>query len=257
MAVLEFHIFKREGWVSGMAKSYTVPTDGIDNTPVIRVAGQYHLMCDFVEENPTKKDSGEQIDKLRVDCTCVGGLPATQKGHKLTLWLRNPSESHKDGGAFCAKIQLRLADALGLMPKNYKPGDEIEIDWLNVKGRQFVAFLTMQKGTDGVERLDLDGANIYHVDDDAVSHIPKGMTEISLLPAALRRISKDPANARNQQPAGGAAKAAATGAANGGTAANKQTAKQSQPQQSQQPVGAGAGAANGSAATSQVSMDDL
>ncbi len=200
-----------------------MPSDGLSNVPQVRSPGWFHFSVVSADEAPIKKATGEQIDKVMITATCQGGTVKGEEKKQYTFWLRNPSESHKDGGEFCAKIQARFADALGILPKDAEGGEEVEVAWAKAGGRQFVAQLTMQKGTDSVERLDMNGCEVYHVDDESVSSIPKNMQVLQLLPAALRRISTDPNNARNHapaangngktatanKPAGGAAKAAA------------------------------------------------
>ena len=212
-----------------------MPASGLDNTQLVKRPGWFHFIVDKADEQPTKKQTGELIDKIHIQATCQGGTDKTQEKGQFGFWLRNPSESHKDGGEFCAKIQGRFADALCILP-HAEPGEEVDVPWAKSGGRQFIASLTLQKGTDGVERLDLDGSEVYHVDDPAVAHVPKNQAVLKLLPAALRRLATDKNDARNTAAGGGAApagKAAVPAAKTGGNGAAKQ------------PVGAGAGGNGG------------
>jgi len=169
--------------------------------------GWFHFLVNLIDEQPTKRDGGA-IDGIRVECTCLGGTEASQEKRSFDPVLFNPSENHKDGGEFATRVHLRLADACCFpLPA---AGEEVDIDWSKAKGSQIVALVKLSKGQDGKERLEIDGAHIYHVDDPDVKEIPKNQKMLALLPASKRRLSKDSNDARNQ-PAKPANKAGGTG----------------------------------------------
>jgi len=235
-----------------MAKSYKQPAS-MEVSSFLDKPGSFHFMVKRIDEDPTGKDGG-QLDGIKVEMTVRDGTDKSQIKREFNPILFNPSESHKDGGEFATKVHLRLADALGLF-KPVAPGEEVEIDWTKAGGRQLVAHVKHGRAKEGQEpRLEIDGAHIYHVDDPEVATVPKDLPAISVLPAALRRISKDPANARNQKPVNGNG----AGNGNGKAAANKAAAANGNGNGgSAGVVGNGAGAAALAAASETVDYNDL
>lgn len=232
-----------------MSKSYRQPTS-MDVTSFMDKAGQFHFLVNKVDEEPTTKD-GAALDGIRVELTCQGGIcrdnpkDDSQVKRPLNVLLFNPSESHRDGGEFATKVHLRLADACCLLPKA-DAGEEVDIDWSKAAGRQIVAFVNFSKPKEGKEpMLQIDGAHIYHVDDPNVAHVPKNQAVLKLLPAALRRMTTDKNDARNQQPTAGA-KAASNPAKSASPAAN-----------GKQPVGAGAASGNSGGGADYVDPNDI
>ena len=166
--------------------------------------GWYHFLVNLVDEQPTKKDGGA-LDGIRLEMTVQGGTEASQEKRTFDPVLFNPSENHKDGGEFATRVHLRLADACNFPLPG--PGEDVEIDWSKARGNQIVACIKLSKGNDNKERLEIDGAHIYHVDDPEVAAIPKNEKMLGLLPAAKRRVQpaankQTGSQAANKQPAG-------------------------------------------------------
>lgn len=162
--------------------------------------GQYHFLVSNIDEQPLNKDNSP-VDAIRVEMSCVGGTDASQVKRLFNQNLFNPAESHRDGGEFASRVHLRLADACCLMGKA-EAGDEVEIDWSKAKGAQIVAFCKIEKGKDGKDRLQIDGAHIYHVDDPEVAHVPKNEKMLALLPPDRRRVQKKEPPKQTQKPNG-------------------------------------------------------
>lgn len=208
-----------------MAKSYKQPAS-LEVTQYLDAPGRYLFLVNDIDEEPTKHN-GEVQDAIKLDMTVEGGecdkgvsSIDIQMKRSFSPLLFNPKESHRDGGEFAAKVHLRLADACGILPKA-APGEEIEIDWSKARGRVIVAFVKWSREKEGQDRrLEIDGAHIYHVDDNEVAHVPKNNKVLGLLPPALRRIQKGAAGATNKAPATGAKTNGAGTAANKTAAAN-------------------------------------
>jgi len=158
--------------------AYTMP-DSMDVSSFLDKPGWYHFAVVDINENPTSQ-KGELVDALKLQVQVLDGTEPSQKKREFNPWLNNPNPSHKDGGAFCARVHLRLARALGILP-NAKPGEAVEIVWANGVGRQFVAKIGVRKGDDGRENMQIDGAHIYHVSDDEVRDIPKDANALKLM----------------------------------------------------------------------------
>lgn len=163
--------------------AYTMP-DSMEVSSFLDKPGWYHFAVVDINENPTSQ-KGELVDALKLHVQVLDGTEASQKKRDFNPWLNNPNPSHKDGGAFCARVHLRLARALGILP-SAKPGEAVEIVWANGVGRQFVAKIGTRKSDDGRENMQIDGAHIYHVSDDEVRDIPKDANALKLMGVAAK-----------------------------------------------------------------------
>lgn len=153
--------------------------------------GQYHFLVNLIDEQPTKRDGGA-LDGIRLELTVLAGTEESQIKRTFDPVLFNPSENHKDGGEFATRVHLRAADACCLLP-NVAAGAEVEIDWSKGKGSQLIAFTKLNKDN----RIEIDGAHIYHVDDPEVAHVPKNEKMLALLPANKRRVQAKQAPAKS------------------------------------------------------------
>ena len=142
--------------------------------------GQYHFTVLEVKENPPKQGGG-MSDAVVLVAQVLAGTEPSQLKRTKSIYLNNPNDGHKDGGEFAAKVQARAAIALDLLDPATPAGQEIEIDWKDAEGRQFIAYLKEKK--DGDKQVELDGAHLYGVADVEVIHVPKNE-------AALKGIGK-------------------------------------------------------------------
>lgn len=152
--------------------------------------GTYHLIVIVVDEYP-KKRNGEPIPGWRITCGVLAGTEDCEKGKEVDLILRNPSASHNDGGKFCQKLQGRFLLVTGFVQEN-EAGKEIDINLEELApGRQFLAKFSVQnkQNPTDAERIDLDYANLWHVDDAFVSEVPKDEPNLKNIPQELRLIS--------------------------------------------------------------------
>lgn len=174
----------------------------METSSFIDKEGQYHLLVNLVDEQPLSKDNAA-LDGIGLEASCIGGNEPSQVKRTFRQTLFNPSENHRDGGEFATRVHLRLADACGLLG-NADADEEVEIDWSKAKGAQIVVYLKTEIGKDKKERLQIDGAHIYHVDDPEVAHVPKNEQMLKLLPAAMRRKqSAPPADKKSTPPKSG------------------------------------------------------
>lgn len=146
--------------------------------------GKFHFMITEAIPNPPKKDGSAMMGCLQVDMEIVAGTDSTQvkKTFEARFWKGRPED--KDGGEMANKKLSCLAVALG---GQHVPKGKGGIDIANIAGRQIVAELAMRPDRDGKERLDINYANIYHVDDEKVSEVPKSQEFLSLIPKHFRR----------------------------------------------------------------------
>lgn len=151
--------------------------------------GTYHLIVIAAEEYPQTK-KGEAISGWRINCGVLAGTEDTEKGKEISLVLRHPSGQHKDGGDFCQRVQARFLLSTCLVSED-QAGKEVDIDLEGSSPlRQFVAKFAVQKKQKAgdPDRIDLDGANIWHVDDSYVAEIPKDANNLKSIPQSLRMI---------------------------------------------------------------------
>lgn len=195
---------------------FTMPSDTSVGNFMDR-PGQFHFAVSHAEDGPVF--NGSIADAVVLDLTCLAGTEPSQARKTVKLFLNNPNLSHKDGGEFCAKVQARAAIALGLLDPKTPAGQEVVIDWSKAAGRQCVAKLIAEKDSKGKDRLNLDGARIWAVDDPDVAHVP-------MCAASLKLIGKKPQQAAGATSGKTDAKPAATnGNGNGGHAAQPATPK--------------------------------
>lgn len=185
--------------------------------------GTYHLAVLNVNEQPQSKGC-EMIDGFQVDLEVIAG-PHAKKQKEITLW--NPKLTDKNGGEMAKKKQARFCLAACILPEA-KPGQKVTVDLQLAKGRQLVATLSQRDGSDGKKYLDLNFADIWHVDDPAAPQCERNQDALKLLPKSLRR---DP---KSFQQNGGAVKPAA-----GVQQQSQQPLQQSSQQQQTAPVSQG------------------
>lgn len=156
---------------------YTVPADGIGIAEYVNKPCQAHCLIKEVEENPLKA-TGELMNAIRVKGKILRANDETQNGREFSAILNNPNMSHKDGGAYAAKIHLRLAAALRLLGP-IAPGASVEIPWPAARGRQCVIFFADSKDNEGNIRTQVSGAHFYDVADSEVAHVPKDQAALT------------------------------------------------------------------------------
>ena len=179
--------------------------------------GTFHLAVMEVNEEPTAKN-GNLLDGFRVDVEVLAGTHAKKQAE---LMFFAPKPTDKNNGEMAKKKQARFALATGVI-KAAKPGEKVTVDLQQAKGRQLVATLSQRESqTDSTKKfIDLNFADIWHVDDPAAPQCERNQDALKLLPASLRRKPESFADSK--------AKAAANGNGSGNGAAKSTTANQQQ-----------------------------
>ncbi len=151
--------------------------------------GTYHLTIVEMQEEPTDKN-GNLINNaaFRVACVVCDGTTAGQKDKTTDITFFRPKPTDKNEGAFAKKKIDRFLVAVGLVTEQeVKDKVRKSIDLQQAVGGQFIAKL--EKESEDSKFLSLSFADIYHVDDSAVSAIPKDKDCLALL-APSQRIVK-------------------------------------------------------------------
>lgn len=170
--------------------------------------GTYHVAVLNVDENPTTRD-GAPVDGFKVHFCAMDGTGAGQQKKEIELTFYNPKASDKNNGEFAKRKAARFAMATSILPQA-QPGQRVTVNLQDALGRQLV--IEVERKTDQAtgqpsKFLQLAWANIWHIDDPAVSAVPKDAAALSLLPASLRRTpesfaTKETAKSQRQQPVG-------------------------------------------------------
>jgi hypothetical protein len=185
-----------------------MPDDFEGGGNFLQEPGTYHLLVLRVDEAPTN-NKGDLLDGFRVDCAVLDGTTPGQKDRQTDIMFFRPKLSDKNGGEFAKRKQARFAIATGILGQA-TPGQRVTVDLQRAAGMQFVAELEheIDKDTKQPKKfLQLAWANIWHVDDPAVSQVPKDAAALELLPAAMRRSAES--FAKKDKPSGGAGSTAA------------------------------------------------
>ncbi len=151
--------------------------------------GTYHMIIQGVDDLPTKKD-GTPIDNadFRVNFAILAGTVDGQQDKTGELTFFHPKATEKNGGAFTIKKADRMLLAVCMISDEDK-GAEVDIDYQDMVGRQFIAKLELSQDE---KYLQLSYADVYHVDDPAVAAIPKNQEALKLIEPQFRRIGNRP-----------------------------------------------------------------
>jgi len=168
--------------------------------------GTYHVVVTEVNETPTKKD-GSLIANAAFAAT-VGVLEGTtpnQRDKTVNIIFFHGKPGEEKSEAFARKKMDRFFMATSILtPQQIEAKWAGSIDLTQAVGRQLIAKFGKEKPEDRF--VDLEFAEIYHVDDPAVKDAPKCQQSIKLISPALRWPG-------GQAPANGVKSAATTPAA--------------------------------------------
>lgn len=156
----------------------------------VQTEGSYHFVVDSVTEEVTNRDGTINHDiAFEAVLKVAAGTAPGENGKLLTAKFWAPRPSDKNDGEL-AKLKIdRFLLAVNLLTVEQINGQEVEVDVEAAKGRQLVAELHRNKKN----YLEIKFGNIYHVDDPAVSGVPKNEECLSLLRPEWRKISQQPA----------------------------------------------------------------
>lgn len=154
----------------------------------LKIGGTYHLL---ILDIATEDKDGKLIDGFRVNCEVVDGTQRDKEGCTETkkttgITFYNGKMSNKDGGRFLRQRQaaffvaaniLTPQDIPAILAKKVKPDLSLGV------AQQFIATIVPnEKGY-----MDLNGHDIYHVDDPAARGFPKDAACLDLIPKENRR----------------------------------------------------------------------
>jgi hypothetical protein len=145
--------------------------------------GTYHMVVLEVTETPTKRD-GTLITNaaFRATMSVLAGTVEGQEEKVYEATWFNPNQNSKDGGVFDTKKIDRFLLATDLIHERDKE-TEVDIDLTTAIGRQVVIRLEKHGGY-----LQMQGADVFHVDDADCKSCPKKETALSLIPEKYRKV---------------------------------------------------------------------
>jgi hypothetical protein len=199
-----------------MAFTYDAPDDLNNESQFLKDEGVFHLAVINAEEE-AKYKRGDKAGQFRNGFALEFEVltPGPHQKKMVEVFGRSPSLNHKDKGEFCRKVQGRILEAIAVInPSHYGKQATVELvrqdgdkSIVTVMGRQCIA--KFKKNEDGY--LELDGANIWHIDDPSAEKCERLTSAIDLLPKSVRRSADSFAKtaAANGAPAGGQTPAAA------------------------------------------------
>lgn len=154
---------------------------GGGNSEFLKAPGKYHVLIADHRCNRMAKDT--IIDGNTLDCVVQAGTTKDQEDKKFGLTFHNPKITMSDKGKswFRRKISALLVACNLIEPA--KLGGTCNKDWPDMVGSQIIVDLVHD---DDGKFLDLNFANIYHVDDPRVADVPKNQAVIDLLPPDKR-----------------------------------------------------------------------
>lgn len=164
----------------------TTPADMLEGGRLEK-EGKYHLFVKSVAD--MQKINGDAGEGFTIELQALAGDHADQTDRTIKLFIADPSPSHKDHGAFCAKRQcafLLAANAIGIESLN---GSDVEFDAEECAGHQVIAKLANKKKQNptDLDYLDFSGLEIYHVDDPRAAAVVKNPDAIGAIPQQFRR----------------------------------------------------------------------
>lgn len=158
--------------------------------------GTYHLMITATNEEPISKKDKKLIDGFTVDLQSLEGTVRdadgkfTEKDKTISLTFYNPQITDKNEGLWARQKQAAFFVATGLMTEEQLGQQGIKITLSEAVGRQVVATLEENIGTDGKKYIRLAFGDIFHIDDPRAARFPRNEKAIAFIPSAYRRDPK-------------------------------------------------------------------
>ncbi len=149
-------------------------------------SGFYHLLVVETNEKPTNRD-GVPIDGAIFSAT-LGVLDGTTAGQRdkvsnVTFKRGKPGEDSSEKYHKKRNDRFLLATNL-LTMQQIESRARVSIDIQKAEGQQIIAKFSKEKPDDKYANLEF--AEIYHVDDPAVAHVPKDARALSTIHASKR-----------------------------------------------------------------------
>lgn len=169
-----------------MAISYDAGGDLSNSGKFVDQEGWYHFVVVEGKETATKRSDGSIIPNMlaQLELIVLDSSVPEQRDKTMSVCIRAPQPTHKDGGDFCRKVADRWWLALNLASRaDLEAKKRLSIDIASARGRQFIA-----KVEKGEKYCDIAGADIYHVDDPAVKAIKKSVDDLNRIRPEFRWV---------------------------------------------------------------------
>ena len=145
--------------------------------------GTYHCVVVSVDEG--KGPKGNPINGFTAELAVLDGTVAGQKDRETSVTFFSPDASKSEASQeWNRKKQTAFAIATGLLDLA-KLGSKVEIDLQEAVGRQLV--IQLAHADDDKKFLQINYANIYHVDDPRAEKFPKSKEGLAIVPKELRK----------------------------------------------------------------------
>lgn len=159
--------------------------------------GTYHFLIDNVKVGLSSKD--EPMDGSTIEMTCLAGEHADQAGRKIgvTLWDIDQSKSIEEQKQTINRLTNFFIAVNQIQPSQL--GGEVDVDPVRAAGHQLVMKLGHKqkkvKDESGKDKwiddpeskfLQIAYADIFHVDDPAVSKVAKSLDALKVIPSEHR-----------------------------------------------------------------------
>lgn len=154
---------------------------GGGDSEFLKEPGKYHMVVVAHRTNRMAKDT--IIDGNTLDCVVQAGTTEGQEDKKFGITLHNPKISASDKGKSWFRRKLSAILVACNLIEPIKLGGTCDKDWVDMIGAQLIVDLVHD---DEGKYLDINFANIYHVDDPRVKDVPKNKAAIAVLPAGCR-----------------------------------------------------------------------
>ena len=145
--------------------------------------GYYHFVITEAREVAQKRDGSVIAGMLcQFECQVLASSVPGQEEKEWSVCIRAPRADMKDGGEFSRKLADRWWLALNAMTRvQIEQKARVSINVEQLRGRQFIAKLKKSE-----KYMDLDGADVYHVDDPAVKDQPKNVARLAQIRPEFR-----------------------------------------------------------------------
>lgn len=158
--------------------------DMVDEGGFLETPGTYLLQVAEMLDG-LLPDGKTVADCFSAKCTVIGG---DQDGKSIGLLFNDGDYSHKDQGKFARKKQSAFLIATNVLRPEHLNGQPVSYDEQQAVGQFFVSKLKFgREGKDGKRYLEVNYADVWHIDDPRV---PKGIVTpeaVADVDAALRR----------------------------------------------------------------------
>lgn len=174
-----------------MPMTFETPTaeEMVNEGGYLDTPGTYHLCVTEGIEGMARQTA---IDGFSLECDVLGGTVEGCEGKKTSLTFFSPKPDGKPMGR--KKIGALLTAVNAMDPNDLGRSVNVEIE--DLAGEQFVVTLAQQMKPDDngnytikTKFLEVNYADVYHVDDPEVAAVPKDEDAIGMIPSVKRHTA--------------------------------------------------------------------